>query len=350
MHSATAGSLLRPRPHLPSLPLLYNITITLFFFSLLTSTPHTRSGIESYFLLPRLLFLLLLLLFLVSSDKAPLSRTLLFCRIETRPSLLFSLTIATITDAVTHLTCRLPPHQRHRLCRLLLLLPFRSVARSSAPHSPRFWRRCMPAQTKKCSDKVEVEAGPSPVLHAQRGLRDGKPPPPPTPPIISKRRRFKGRDVTVLHAGAGLSTSLRSALAVPGGQLKSYLGRKNEAEIERLVEERVRERMREAEKVWVRECLDQDTPMGVELARAVEGEVVKRVGETDWGRKMRLQRRQYEVSYSFFMFWCFGPDLGSQEMLGARNEEVRRYTDFVGNMETVYYQYGGKEDRELNGK
>lgn len=36
-------------------------------------------------------------------------------------------------------------------------------------------------------------------------------------------------------------------------------------------------------------------------------------------------------------------------MLGARNEAVRRYTDFVGSMETVYYQYGGKEERHLNG-
>lgn len=112
--------------------------------------------------------------------------------------------------------------------------------------------------------------------------------------------------MTIVHAGAGLSTSLRSALAVPGGQLKSYLARKNEVEIERLVEERVKERveerMKEAEKVWVRQCLNEDTPMGRELAEAIEGEVVKRVGETDWVRKARLLRRQYLVSYSSSCF------------------------------------------------
>ena len=152
-----------------------------------------------------------------------------------------------------------------------------------------------------------------------------------------------------MHDGAGLSTSLRSALAVPGGRLKSYLARKNEAEIERLVEERVKERMREAEKVWVRQCLDEDTPVGRELAEAIEGEVVKRVGETNWVRKAKLLRRQYEVCHSFSCFSSCVLIWGSQEMLGARNEAVRRHRDFLGSMETVYYQYGGKEERELNG-
>lgn len=119
------------------------------------------------------------------------------------------------------------------------------------------------------------------------------------PPSVAKRIRFRNRNVTILHEGQGLSTNLRAALAVRGGQLKGYLARKNEAEIEKAVAERVKEKMKEAEKVWVRQCLDEETPVGLELARAVEAEVEKRVQETEWGRKVALQRRRYEVSFFF---------------------------------------------------
>ncbi|KAL9104360.1 MAG: hypothetical protein Q9187_008914 [Circinaria calcarea] len=149
-------------------------------------------------------------------------------------------------------------------------------------------------------------------------------------PPIAKKTRFRDRNVTILHEGQGLSTSLRAALAVPEGQLKGYLARKNEAEIEKAVEERVKERMREGEKLWVQQCLDEGTSMGVELARAVEAEVVKRVQETDWGRQVALQRRRYE------------------EMLGARNEAVRGLAAVMGKMEAAYYQYGGTEERMMD--
>lgn len=37
-------------------------------------------------------------------------------------------------------------------------------------------------------------------------------------------------------------------------------------------------------------------------------------------------------------------------MLGARNEAVRGHAAVLGKMEVMYYQYGGKEERVLNGK